>query len=1006
MLKRTIKFTPIAASVALTLGLTACGSDNDGNVYVPPVESVTSSDDAQFNVEVTGKAVKGAMKGAVVSVMTLNATGESVPVAFRLEASAEAETFTGEATSQDAADAAVEASKLAGNPDALITNDSGRYSIYLEDNFSGPVYITVTTSEEGDDSFLRCDAYVGCGTYDTAPEEDNVNDGDMNIEFGEWYKADLELSVVKYVAPVKADSSEASGAAGDANVARSFRANVTFLTTLVAQALLEAEGDIDADSIAATSLNTIVQIMGPDAVILLSALIGDLSNGGAVDLSEVDGEESLSQGVLMIAQLSSSIQGLPSITDAMASIKAGIASGTLSTTDIAKTLQIAVSSTASVFTAIATGDEVAIKNALEAAFLANNPDATAEEIAEFAQNSAGIASKAKAAKDQAVKNGAATDEELAKLAIVVQAALEELGCTEDECVIEGDFFAELAVELSAQIDASSVELTSLQASVESAEATLVDVEELASTVTDLETAIEFVAAVAALENEAEASNLAAAIETLHVKAQGYVNTATLLVSQNSDYQSILSTAATLEELALIEVNKVETYDSALAQLVIDAEAIITEYEIEVEAAKEIALNTADIADEKKTAANTSEAASTSALAAAQSAVNSAAMDVEIKVEAAINAASEFSAAVDVLELAVQQSLKAAQDYLDASVAESDEELEAETLLEQAEIMASEAAVQAELANEQLLTALNLQEEAQLVVATASVKATSESLSAMTVLTSTGGQSVIDAADILVDVIDELGGMGNSGDGSSTRQPNWSYNYDLDALTLALENESTGEMISASASYQGDKLVVAWGATLVGDEGVSIKLVTGESRTAALEECEQFAAGTITDPTQIDSCLIFTFDGEVDADTVDDAEIVNTETWNHVEIMDGESGFVGMLNLTADDATDMGTVTLEGMSGDLDFKVMGMVDSSGDEDESTLEVMVKGDTAMGYTLSLTGMESTGYTGDVKAMYNGEMMSFGSANKVTNGVSITYIDGDVVSYTDVDLIDSSK
>ena len=123
-------------------------------------------------------------------------------------------------------------------------------------------------------------------------------------------------------------------------------------------------------------------------------------------------------------------------------------------------------------------------------------------------------------------------------------------------------------------------------------------------------------------------------------------------------------------------------------------------------------------------------------------------------------------------------------------------------------------------------------------------------------------------------------------------------------------------------------------------------------------------------------------------------------------MDGESGFAGMLNITANDATDMGTVTLEGMSGDLDFKVMGMVDSSGDEDESTLDVMVKGDTAMGYTLSLTGMESEGYTGDVKAMYNGEMMSFGTATKVTNGVSITYIDGDVVPYTDVDLIDASK
>ena len=289
----------------------------------------------QFNVEITGKAVKGAMKGAVVSVMTLDETGQSVPVAFRLEASAEAETFTGEATSQDAADAAVEASKIAGNPDALVTGDNGSYSIYLEDDFSGPVYITVTTAEEGDDSFLRCDAYVGCGTYDEAPEADDVNDGDTNIEFGEWYKADLELSVVKYVAAAEADSSEASGAAGDANVARSFKANVTFLTTLVAQALLEAEGEVDADAIASTSLNTVIQVLGPDAAVLLSALIGDLSNGGAVDLSDVDGEESLSQGVLMIAQLSSSVQGLPSISDTIASIKAGIAAGTLSTTDIA-----------------------------------------------------------------------------------------------------------------------------------------------------------------------------------------------------------------------------------------------------------------------------------------------------------------------------------------------------------------------------------------------------------------------------------------------------------------------------------------------------------------------------------------------------------------------------------------------------------------------------------------------------------------------------------------------
>ncbi|MEI8616646.1 hypothetical protein P4S63_01425 [Pseudoalteromonas sp. B193] len=35
----------------------------------------------------------------------------------------------------------------------MLTDENGRYSIYLDDDFTGPVYITVKTSEEGDDSF-------------------------------------------------------------------------------------------------------------------------------------------------------------------------------------------------------------------------------------------------------------------------------------------------------------------------------------------------------------------------------------------------------------------------------------------------------------------------------------------------------------------------------------------------------------------------------------------------------------------------------------------------------------------------------------------------------------------------------------------------------------------------------------------------------------------------------------------------------------------------------------
>jgi len=1007
MAQRMNKITPIAASVALTLGLAGCGSDNDRNTYVPPVESVTSSDEAQFNVEITGKAVKGAMKGAVVSVMTLDETGQSVPVAFRLEASAEAETFTGEATSQDAADAAVEASKVAGNPDALVTGDNGSYSIYLEDDFTGPVYITVTTAEEGDDSFLRCDAYVGCGTYDDAPEADDVNDGDTNIEFGEWYKADLELSVVKYVTPAEADTSGASGAAGDANVARSFKANVTFLTTLVAQALLEAEGEVDADAIASTSLNTVIQVLGPDAAVLLSTLIGDLSNGGAVDLSDVDGEESLTQGVLMIAQLSSSVQGLPSISDAIASIKAGVAAGTLSTTDIAATLQTAVSSTASVFVAIATGDEDAIKAALEAAYLANNPDASAAEINAFAENSAGIAAKAKEAKDNAVKNGAATDAELAEIATVVQTVLDELGCSGDECVAGDDFFADLAVALSAQINTSSSELTELQEAVDTAEEMLADIQEKRGAVSDAASAIEFANAVAALENEAEAAGLSTLVNVLYAKAQGYVSTASLLVAQSSDYQGILDTAIDLQDAALEEVENVSTYDLALAQLVLDAEAAITEYEIEVEAAKEIALNTADVADEKKAAADTAEAASTSALADAQAAVDSgddAQATVEL-VDAAVTAASDFSAAVDALELAIEQALEAATEYEAVAVTEADM-AEAADLVESAEMMAEAAETQAELANEQLVTALSLQAEAELAVATASVKETSESLSTMTVLTSTGGDALYDTAEVLFDVFEELADMGNSGEGTSTTHPEWAYDYSLDDLTLMLTNSTTGSMITASAAYQDNQLVVAWGGMLTTESDATVELVTGDVAADALEECQAFADGTITDSTQIDSCLVFTFDGAVNADTVDDAELTMAQAWNRVEIEDGDSDFMGTLNLSGMEETDMAMLELAGMSGDLDFSVMSEVDSSGDEDMTMLEIKVNGDAAMGYTLSMSGTESAGYMGDVKAMYDGMMMTFGTATKVTNGVSITYIDDEVIEYTDVTLIDSSN
>ncbi|MBG9994541.1 hypothetical protein I6F50_05655 [Pseudoalteromonas sp. NZS127_1] len=1010
MVKRTIKFTPIAASVALTLGLTACGSDNDRNIPVTPVESFTATGDAQFNIEVTGKAVKGSMKSAVVTVMTLDASGQSVPVAFRSAASAEAESFSEEALSQSAADAAVEASKIAANPEVL-TDESGRYSIYLDDDFTGPVYITVKTSAEGDDSFLRCDAYVGCGDYDVAPEEDDVNDGDTAIEFGEWYKTDLELSVVKFVPAVEADTSGVSGAAGDLNVEASYKANVTFLTSLVAALLLDSGSSVDEDAIAKASLDTVVQVMGQDAALLLSAIIGDLSNGGAVDLSDVDGEEELSDGILAIAQLSSSIQGLPSIGDVMSSIKAGIKSGQFKgNTDagiaaIATMLQTAITNTANIFVAIATGDETAIEDALKAAFTANNPSATQAQIDAFSANSVGIAKKAKAAKDKAVKNGAATDAGLAAAAVKIKKALEVIGCTGAECTVGDDFYTALAAALTVEVTASQTALTALEMSIETAQSSLADVQAMGGDALTADNAAAFVSAVTLLKNEAATAGLTAKAGSIFVKSQGYVTAAKALVTQSSDYQQVLDSATSLQTDASVAVTDTAAYDAALAALVAEAEAAITEFDVALAAAKLVAEDTADVADEKKSVADTAEAASTSALANAENAMVDTAANATEALElamTAVTAASDFAAAVDALEIAIEQALVAANAYL---------ELEgegAQAMIDALTAMQTAAVAQGELASEQFVTAYNLQLAAETAVAKlevlTSVKATSESLSTMTVLTGTGADAVADAADILADVIDELAEMGNnSGTGTSTRNADWDYTYSLDDLTLMLSNATTGEMINAAASYEGDKLVVAWGATLKGENDVSVELVTAATQTQALTDCVDFAAGTI-DATQIDSCLVFTFDGAVTADNVDDAEIIMTETANHVEIMDGDSGFTGMLSITADDATDSGSITLEGVSGDVDFKVMTTYLDSDMEEASALTITVNN--AMGYTLSITGNESAGYTGDVMAMYNEMMMSFGTAAKTTNGLSITYIDGDVVDYTDVDLIDSSK
>lgn len=1021
---RMTKFTPVAASVALTLGLAGCFSDNDNNNYTPPAESFTATDTALFNVELTGKAVKGAMKNAAVTVTTLDASGQQVPVAFRLAASAETESFTGTGSTQAAADAAAAASILAANPEDVLTSESGAYSIYLEDDFSGPVYITVKTAAEGDDSYLRCDAYMSCGTYETAPQEGDDNDGDTAIEFGEWYKTDLTLSVVKFV-PAVEDTQVAitkslfnvGNPQNAENVTRSLKANATFLTTLVSQLLIEAEEEVDEDGVADASLNSIIQVMGPEAAFLLAPLLGDVSTGGAVDLSDVDGEEELDEGILSLSLIASTIQGLPSISDTLTKLKTGIKSGSVSgseDTDIAElavALQKAVTNTVNIFTAIATGDEQAIETALVAVFVDNNPDATQAEINAFTAQATGIAKTAKAAKDKAIKNGATTAADLDEAASKAKKALEIIGCT-DNCEAGDAFFAELADKTTASIDASELDLLTLKALVESAQGDLLEATELGGeTITDAQSAIAFAVEVDALVESVETDQVTRKSNRLVSRSQGLVATAKLLVKNSSTYQQILDDANILFNGSAAEAGKVRTFNAALAQLVADATAALEEFDAEVAYAKIIAENAASAAQAQETLTTAAEGESTAALSSAQAqttgnAVN-AAQALELAMDA-VSSASAFDGSVDKLELLIENAQTAAKAYLDAAESDDDKGA-AQTLIDDAEAMLEEAQSQAELAQEQFEAALALQKVAQEAVAKftvlETVKETSTSLSSMTVLTDTGGNAIVVAADILSDVIDELALLGDSAQGNSTTHPGWAYDFNLDDLTLSLTNDETGEMIDAVAAYEGNKLIAAWGAKLVGEDDELVELKTGTSQANALKNCVDFVAGDI-DETMIDSCIVFNFDRNVTAANVDDASILESKSWNQISITDGGSGFVGTLNLVNDDTDKESIAVLEGVSGELDFKVTGIVDSSDAQDESTLSVEVKGEAALGYTLTIQGNELSGYTGNVMAMFNQEMMSFGTATKVTNGVSISYIDGDVIDYTDVTFIDLGK
>ncbi|OUS72873.1 hypothetical protein B5G52_06700 [Pseudoalteromonas sp. A601] len=1044
MATKIIKFTPIAASVALTLGLTGCGSDNDNNKYVKPdpVTVYNAEVSTSFNTQVSGKAVKGALQSAQVSVMTLNDAGEEVPVAFRLEAAEES--FTAESTTSQAdADASAQAKILESNPESTMTALNGVYSIFIEDGFTGPLTITVTAAKEGDESYVKCDSFVGCGDYTETPaaseEAGIVNNGDMSIDFGEWYKDDLTLQVVKYIkAPETAVSNvrSANFAEGDASV-NSYSANVTLYTSIAAKMLLDSakEGTaVSDDTIAAASLKTLVQVLGPDTAIKASALLADISLGGAVDFTDISEGDALDAGTLALVQTAVSLQSLAgtgengSLSDVIANLSTAVQEGKVANNDndaikqIAAELQKAVENTSLIFAAVITGEGI------DEAFakVAENMGITdPEAIAKLKENAT------KAVEDVKAKaTEAGVGEDLIETAKEVKDALEKIGC-EDNCDVGEDFDAEVAAQVNEQLTAVQSFIDQVAPQVEVAETELNTVVELGDV--GLETSDQVLAfndAVFTLStNLPKYNDWQLAIQTALTKASGLVKTAQILADNNTIYDQILTTAQTVEADLTSGLAEVVAIIAGVEAQVIRASDAVTELGLELDVAIANATAATTSIETTQSAANTSATELETAMIAVDAAMltnsETATSAVEVA-NTAIAAAQSLALDAEQLELAAVAGSSAASALAGLAQEEADKNLATELAASATSAMTSSTELVSQAATA-LSTAQTLLNDATMAIAKfeflTQVKADTATISDVSLVTKTGGKAAFDVGEMVYDVLDEAYDLGDEAtDVVSTRYPQWTYSFNKtnqgeQRLFLSLSHEDGDQFVELKGEYIYDsskteapaRLALAYNGYLavdVLDENDEVTHTVMASLGNSNDDLSIVASACLAgNAEQGDTCTIFDFSGDVSFDDIFNSSLVGVESQNEVTFTDGDVGFVGTVTASGDDITEMGNITATGVTGDLDFTAMVWLDDSVEDEAYGVEVKLHNE--ISYSISMFATDSNDeFTGSVNATYNDMMMQFGTVTEITNGISVEYIDGEVIDYTDITFLDESK
>ncbi|MCQ8876527.1 hypothetical protein NQT69_00540 [Pseudoalteromonas shioyasakiensis] len=1043
--KKIIKINPITASVALTLSLTGCGSDNDNNDYVNPDPATVYNAEvsSNFNTQVSGKAVKGALSKAQLSVTTLNDAGEEVPVAFRLEAADES--FTAESTTSQAdADASAQAKVLKSNPESVMTGVNGAYSIFIEDDFTGPLTITVTAAKEGDESYVKCDSFVGCGDYAEAPaaseEAGMVNNGDASIDFGEWYKDNLALQVVKYIkVPETATASNvrsASFAEGDAS-GNSYFANVTLYTSIAAKMLLDSakEGTAVSDgTIAAASLKTLVQVLGPDTAIKASALLADISLGGAVDFTNISKGDALDAGTLALVQTAVSLQSLAgagangSLSDVIANLSTAVQEGKVANNDddaikqIAAELQKAVENTSLIFAAVITGEGV------DEAFakVAENMGITdPEAIAKLKSNATAAVEEVKAK-----ATSAGVGSELADTAEEVKSALEKIGC-EDNCDVGEDFDAQVADEVTAQIIATQDFIELVAPQVEGAETSLAKVVELGDAGLETsEQALTFNDAVFALSfNLPQYNDWQLLIQAALIKASGLAKTAQILADKNDSYAQLLATAQSLETDLTSGLAEVNAIIAGVEAQVTRASDAVSAQGLELDVAIVNATAASTSIATTQSSVETSAAALETAMIAVDAAMltNSETSESAVEVaNTAIIVAQQLAADAEQLELAATAGSSAATTLAALAQEDADKTLATELQAAASSAMTSSTEFTTQAAAD-LSTAQSLLDNAAMAVIKfellAQVKADTATINDVSLVTKTGGKAAFDVGEIVYDVLDEAYDLGDEAtDVVSTRYPQWTYSFNKtnqgeQRLFLSLSHEDGEQFVELKGEYIYDsskteapaRLALAYNGYLavdVLDDNDEVTHTVMASLGNSNDDLSIVASACLAgNAEQGDTCTIFDFSGDVSFDDIFNSSLVGVESQNEVTFTDGDVGFVGTVTASGDDITEMGNITATGVTGDLDFTAMVWLDDSVEDEAYGVEVKLHNE--ISYSISMSATDSNDeFTGSVNATYNEMMMQFGTVTEITNGISVEYIDGEVIDYTDITFLDESK